>query len=667
MFKFEKMKNLLALFFILGSLTYMSAQTSRNQPGSSSDTEESPILNMLESVSVIDEDSLVNPYWIITPYSQVDSLNAPYIFYGYPKYEALPTFYHTFYFNAGDSINVVPVRTSGSYSVCLINMDTKSVYKTVSVNQLPIPSTEPSQIHMTAPLSGNYVLCAFSTCKRQLSSTINVNGVSFTNVTIAPNFLLFRGTPMEYNVFTKKTTDPVLLILFNTGNGSFVEDGIMDLTHYAWGTYDVRLNTVTDNSSLKALAVIPKNPSGGSVMMDLYARCMVEAYLNSTVFPQMYKYDTVFSDGGYYDYNSFAWACGRWLEWIDYVYSPGVGELAFYDALFAEAGFTRTGATEENSVLDLYGRPMTRPTYLNVSVKHDAKPHVLSYDWDLKMGVYGRLMHPRHAIDSVNPMSHFNLGKVMYKYRKDTSLDRFSIPIVYENIIFNEDELGEIRSGLSTLSTSDSLGLEKKYEEVKEIFKTSGSSTLLSLEEVKEYKELLDLCMSNESMMDFFYNKLDKGELIPCLLVYDVMQSTDPTILDRSKAEMAKYSRRNDVRIKRTIQSEAVSCAKGLLKLRKHDGKKNYVTDNPAFSNDADAFSMVVEDRDIHVNFTLDRAMRVLLRVDTEYGLPIGQAFGRSMLQSGEYERTLHVPQNGTYIVSLLLNGQIYSRKVYVR
>ena len=653
------MKRLLFILAVMSSVNLQAQETSVN-PVSDAEDEAATILNALaDAYDTSTEDSIVNSFWRIIPTSG-DSISPPYRFYGYQGYSAQGTFYRTLNLNAGDSINVTTPNTTGTYVVKVINLSTMLTVGSTTV----IPSILNGGIHITVSSAGTYAVFAFSASRQMLHASITVNGSTYTNAAIAPNLLLFRQAPMEYSNFTKNATGPFLMMLISQQGGSrAVVDDVMDPSHFSWAANDVRLNFNSEDNTILGVVLVPKNTSYTGVSMDLFVRCQISPSIRTSYFPGMYKYDCLASAFGTSTYNSFAWACGRWLEWVDYVYSPGVTELAFYDALFASAGYTRTGATEANSCLDLYGLP-TKPTYRNASIMHHSHRYALSYDWDLKLGTSIRLMHPRNALDTLTS-SNSGFGHVMKYYRKIPNF--VPTPIVYENISFTDEELAEIRSASRGISLQDSILFEKLYADVEEALDSSLCSTLLYLENVDVYKELLGRCLTYPSLMNMAYEKLDKGELIPCLLVYDVMQATDPSILERSKSQKAVSTDNSKIRIERNIQSEATACAKGLLKLARENTLKGFAVDNRTFSNDEEAFSVRIQGRDVHVSFCLGRESRVQLRVDTEQGMPIAQAYGRKLLGADKYDCNFHIPQGGAYIVSLLVNGQIYSRKIHVR
>ena len=497
---------------------------------------------------------------------------------------------------------------------------------------------------------------------QQFFASVTVNGVTYSNVPFSPNIFVYpEKAYKEYVAFTSRSTEDMMMLSLNRDGSirQFNDDNDIS-SNYIWGT-EPRITDYPQANNVALLIVFPKDLNTQGATTDVYTRCWVNygrsatsSEMRDVTYADYVTTDTISS------YNSMAWACGRWLEWVDYVYNQDISEWSFYDSLLGHAGFTRTGATDANSDIDVFvgmkSNPL-RPYITNMTVKSSSHPLSRGYDWESKLGTGKRFMHERLHVRS-SSYSGSGFGTIMYYYRKYRQPVEL-LPLLYENVAFSVDEISMIEDMAASVPLSDRIWFQEKYVMVKEAFESSCSSTLLTMEDDETYLELLQACLRNDLMMSLVYEKLDEGELIPCLLVYDVMQATDPGILSESRLQCGTGRTNNGQDILRNIQSEATACAKILLARKTEGGSGFLLSTGRSYSDDLSAFTLTVRDKCVTVKFELDRPAKVLLRMDTQQGLPVTNAYNRQKLTKGTYEATLNTYKRGTYIVSLLINGQI--------
>lgn len=108
-----------------------------------------------------------------------------------------------------------------------------------------------------------------------------------------------------------------------------------------------------------------------------------------------------------WQYNCISWAGGITSHWVwpaDSLSSYSAPDsLSAFDIFFASRGFTRTGATEDNSVIDLWSRydsVLFKSEYTHASIRKRADSNAHGYDWESKAGALIRAFHPRYALAS---------------------------------------------------------------------------------------------------------------------------------------------------------------------------------------------------------------------------------------------------------------------------
>ncbi len=655
------MKRILVITVLLLLLLNSTAQ---NYPGGGSIPSS---FSQFYPSTLTDADTLILSHlWDVMP-RQAALNRPPYLFYCKTNYNVLPTFYKVLDLTAGDSVNVTTTASYGRYAMFLFRCDNYSgreANAATSLNPLYPISTVVSS-------SASYMVLAVSMTGQQFHADVTVNGITYSNVPFSPNILVYpEKAYKEYVAFTSQSSEDMMMLSLNRDGSirQFNDDNDIS-SNYDWGT-EPRITDYPQENRVALMIVFPKNMYTQSATTNVYTRCWVN--YGRSVQPQELNdpqanvtYADLVTTDTVSTYNSMAWACGRWLEWVDYVYNQDTTEWAFYDGMLNRLGYTRTGATNTNSDIDVFvGMKSSpyRPAITNMTVKSSCHPYSLGYDWESKLGSNKRFMHNRLYVRS---LSGTGFGTVMYYYRKTRQPSELPT-FIYENVSFTANEAADIERRAASLSDDDREWFSYQYGRVKEAFDTCYSSTLLVLEENDDYRELLDACLENADLMSLAYQRLDEGDLIPCLLVYDVMQATAPDVLAVSRSQSAAYRHDSDKEYVRNIQSEATACAK--LLLSRQSGKENALQalKGNTYSDDESAFSMEVKDKSVMVRFRLDRPARVLLRMDTQHGMPVANAFSRQRLGGGVHQAVLTANRRGTYIVSLLINGQIYSRKIQI-
>jgi hypothetical protein len=112
-------------------------------------------------------------------------------------------------------------------------------------------------------------------------------------------------------------------------------------------------------------------------------------------------------------YNCIAWSGGVTTNWIWPPHSlstyscTSANYLQCFDNFYSNNpvrypgawNYTRSGATYNNSVVDLWKQPAGG--YQHASVRKPGNDHPHGYDWESKPGGTARTLHPRHALENV--------------------------------------------------------------------------------------------------------------------------------------------------------------------------------------------------------------------------------------------------------------------------
>ena len=206
------------------------------------------------------------------------------------------------------------------------------------------------------------------------------------------------------------------------------------------------------------------------------------------------------------NYNCIAWSAGYSDRCLWPHTSVGENNVLWYDSLYSnqrvlsQAGnyFTRRGpictrfeATEENSVIDLWGKiDMNGDTIItHASIKNIFDDIPRGYDWESKLGYCDlRVFHPRTALLNIEEENGY--GEIMYHYRlaNNNDLDNLSNTysmnrtiaeknIIYETVSFSNSDSLLLQEIIGRISSSDILTFESLYynwEEYSETQKMVG-------------------------------------------------------------------------------------------------------------------------------------------------------------------------------------------------
>lgn len=132
-------------------------------------------------------------------------------------------------------------------------------------------------------------------------------------------------------------------------------------------------------------------------------------------FPLLKNDDAIKTGEANGSYNCISWSGGITTSWswppgsLSFYNCNGAPVLQCFDNFYSNNplrypgawNYTRTGATVNNSVVDLWKRP-NGGAYQHASVRKPGNSHPHGYDWESKPGSTNRTLHPRYALTQNN-------------------------------------------------------------------------------------------------------------------------------------------------------------------------------------------------------------------------------------------------------------------------
>lgn len=589
------------------------------------------------------------------------------------------TFTTTLYLNQGTLYNFKST-SNGAYQHYL-ELDTHPV-----ANCQRILSTN-GQASASPSTYGLYTIRVRSS-QHGVTGTINfsVNGVTqYSNVPICNYERAYsQPTDKEYNSFLCYKTgsgDPYMDLMSYSSNRIYLarnDNGSSYGGDHNWGVCSrikIQLSVPTD------AALVFNNSSS-------YPTCTADVYLgfpnlsdvdNSTFsyFPNLKSGDAIASAPASTVYRCAAWAVGIWdhHRWppqesiIDHPeFANCTTELERFDVYFGMFGYTRNGATEANSIIDLW---KNGNYYQHVSVRknnnYDNIPH--GYAWESKLGALPRVFHPRYALTGSS------YGVVTDYYKKNPSSMMTSSlfenvadgRMVIENVVFNKEEISLINKIICKISTEKANELSSLYQKWTEAASLSPYSSISSMKDCEEYRSLYKYCEKNKELQYFLFKMLGEDEEMVLYLIQDLLYQQHPQLLEKLKEDNLNNMKIGDV----TVYRKPIASVKKFVKMllastdsSNHTNRKIAAKDL-SYSN-KDAFNLNISDNTLIVNFLLNEDAKVSLLVYTLDGTIAASVLNDKRLSAGNYSYNITMEKSGTYLVVYKENGTTSVKKVIV-
>lgn len=530
--------------------------------------------------------------------------------------------------------------------------------------------------------AGTYVLRVRPT-QHGVHSTANVTvssqyGTSqYTNVVIS-NYEISYSQPTDqvYNSFTCYLTgsgDPYMELIKYSSNKIFLarnDDGSSNGGDFNWGhnpRIRLQLSTSTD------AAIVFTNNS-------LYPTCTADVYLGfpnfninnySSQFPNLKAGDAIASAPDDPNYNCIAWTAGvtSSSNWPPNMY-PFLTPIQAFDYYYNYFGYTRTGATSSNSIVDLY---MSGSTYQHAAIRKysnsDLFPH--GYAWESKLGDYMRLYHPRYALEG----NYYGQVHDYYTVNTSSSMAHSLFEnvaegkIVIENVRFLQKEMAYIENAVSQIPSSMKSNFLSLYNSWIEFTSHSVSSNPDNLKKGKEYESLYEYCQKNKNVRYLLFKMLSDNDQMVQFLIGDLLYKEYEDLRNQVISENIKNEYKGEAIIYRTSHINTIKFVKLILEseiVKTKPSDRNKVKESGISYSDRNAFSTKIADMSINVDFKIPEDANISLVVYTLDGVVIHHAIKNQRLSAGSHSYTIPVSTPGTYLVVYAKDRTTSVKKVII-
>ena len=532
-----------------------------------------------------------------------------------------------------------------------------------------------ASINLTIPETGYYYVRVRSfrngrlgMCNLNINNTNQYDSVAVYSYGLRNN----KGIQSVYNSFTcYNTGDPIIWVEEDGLPGhitAYNDDYQSSSSDYDWDY----------NSRVKKQYAYNTN----AILLSAYSSydpyCTCDVYCNCLSAYETVGDNFIQSAPATSNYICASWAGGIYTAaiWPPNVFSgivePGLESFdLFFDTLryVGCSTFTRQGATESNSVIDLwrYNDLGIEGDYSHTSVRKGADNNAHGFDWESKMGPQIRVYHPRYH----NPL--LSLGSVTEHYRRVniglySSLEEAIAcgKAAYENVHFTQEEGDYVEQQIRRIPPFVLSQFYTLYDKWTDAWNSSLFSDPDKIADCDEYKELLSYCRSNDLLKYAVYKILDEGNVNAICPLKDLTLKDNRALLEKVfKANRERPTNDKGVRIFRTMQSNAMLYVKELLmaeagQLRARELGKDATGISYSNSNE---FTIRIAGNTIVLIFELDNHSKACADVIDLQGNIVAELIKNRQLQAGSYVYQCEVPK-GVYLVRYIINGNVNVKKI---
>lgn len=508
-----------------------------------------------------------------------------------------------------------------------------------------------------------------------------------------------------YNIFTVNgisidknlSADPYLWLkrYDDTGKATIVayNDNNQVPSDFAWGN-NARIRTHLDDDTSYRVLLSSTHPTyAGNDTCDLYHSFWnnpdtISLTTLELKLPNLKYEDAIESGKGSMEYNCIAWSAGINYGGVLWPDNESLKDITWYDRLYnndtvrTSSGkfvrpsffprYTREGATEENSVVDLWGEVREKDTlYTHASIRNpfDGIPH--GYDWESKLG-WGliRIFHPRYALSGKDSI--ISYGKVVAHYRiadnqtiRNNNAEVMTARaiaegnLMIENISLTAEEENRLVRQINELPLHAQTRFESLYNRwIQYTDRHRLESNLEKLKECEEYAQLARFSASSPGYACLTYDKFIKGDFRASILIKDLVTREGNNLRIRWKRIMESSPEKNVVRTPRAYITLFIKSV-----LQKTETP---LIDNVIRSN-SDKFEVALTPPNrLIVDINLPQAARYSLRIINLETNGIYELAREQKREKGRYTHSGEVP-SGLYLVTYIYNGNINSKKIVAR
>ena len=587
------------------------------------------------------------------------------------------TFTTTVYLNSGTLCNVTSTSSTSHYLE--IFSEPNQAYSNRILSSSGQASTV---IHSSG--GGIYVVRVRSSQSGVSGyANVNISTAQYTNVPIYDYEIAYvQPTDQVYNSFLcylSGSGDPYLDLMSYSSNKIYLarnDDGSSYSGDFNWGDCP-RIRKQLSTSSQYALAFTNSS---------LYPTCTADIYLGfpnftnytSTDFPNLKAGDAIASApatpyGTTPYYNCIAWTAGitSSSNWPPLMY-PLLTDIQAFDYYYALYGYTRTGATSSNSIIDLYKDNNNNYTHASIRKNNNNDPFPHGYAWESKLGEQERIYHPRNALQGGR------YGNISDYYRDDpSSIMAHSLfenvaegRIVIENVQFSQEEMLFIDNEILQVSSSSKSNFLLLYNSWIEIANHSISSNPDDLKKCKEYELLHNYCQKNKNIRYVLFKMLSENDQMVQFLIGDLLNKEYENQRNQVITNNIKNEYLGDAIIYRTSHTNTIKFVKLILEdeiVKTRPSDRNQVKESGISYSDKKTFSAKIADQTINVDFQIPEDANISLIVYTLDGTVINHAINDQRLSAGSHSYTIPVNKAGTYLVVYAKDGTTSVKKVIIK
>lgn len=489
----------------------------------------------------------------------------------------------TYYFNAG---TVVTFETKSSTQDPVLHLFHYSNPDSYSWSNDDFTGTE-SKLTVNIPVAGYYYL---------LVRPYYDNVTGTTNL-YKDNVLAYGSTPLggrrfdntlantgDRNFFTCRLTGAQDTRLFTLTQSSGLVRGYNDdysgSGDWSWGRSSRIAKNFAANIAVTYVCAYNTSTTG---TCDTYMGNPNSLAYTDWAFPNFKQNDCIQSAPGSGTYNCISWSGGitSYWEWpLDpgstyYIANNGLQSFDnFYKNTPKRYGgaynYTRTGATVDNAMVDLWKIPNGGNfTHGSVTKPGNNNPH--GYNWESKPGGLERSFHPRNALNGPG------YGQVAYYYKHDGTYAPFTLVIQPGGLktvatdadavklgtdVFDDAQLSagakEKLGGLLRKTDGNlAMNFEHLYRNWKATWKENAAfSDPLAYTNNDAYRQLLGFSLKNTDMvLPALFNRFTNSneDILACTLLWQLTEKRYAPLMDEVKRD--NLSKPNDEQGRYIIRS----------------------------------------------------------------------------------------------------------------
>ena len=601
----------------------------------------------------------------INPTAGNDSI-PPYDFFARLGYTVGNTFNNTYTLTADTTLTI----SLFSAKECVIYLFDKNYPEEFSLsfaNDSISGSLHLCEKTISIPRDGKYQLlvCASSMGK----CSLHVNNKTYNNVDVANNFIAAPlDTLKTYNTFTCLSSQNFNLCAIDTsipGRVVAYNDHYQGTGNHSWGSEArIKQRYGSPISGFIVFADYDYSHFADQIVRitDVYMGCKTP----STALPyflELVEDDAIQTAPASDMYNCISWAGGEWDKWtwppfeFSQYYDPD--PLTAFDNYFLDHGLTRSGATEANSVVDLW---MNNDKITHASVKSFSNEFACGYEWESKAGRLPRFMHPRYALEGSNWSGY---GSVQYHYIPVAGFEEEQC--VVENQQFTSSEMLYISQRINAIPLARRLNFSNKYLALKDEFNNSVIDNFELLESSSNYLALLSMCLSYQDTLCLLYQLLSTGDILASLILRGATMASNMGIMQYVWYYNNSNTHTEDgTKIRRTILSNAILYAKYMIASEQGMNIAQKLSDGRTYSDDCRIMRVFNYDNSVRISLTVEEDADIVVTMSSDNGRSV-----RTLLNThsgcGQIDLETMGLEKGLYVINTHLNGRIYSKKILIK